>query len=58
MEKFGLEGRRGFWALSDEKLDNVVITFISTHGPDTGHAGYNVIGYIKLLGYRVHGGKV
>jgi hypothetical protein len=51
VQQFNLQDMRGFSDLADEKLDNIVKTYISTHGSATGH-GY-VAGYIKSLGYRV-----
>ena len=39
IEKFGLQCMRGFSDLSDEKLDNIIKTFISAHGSATGQ-GY------------------
>ena len=51
VEKYNLQETREFSDLSDERLDELVMTYISTHGPATGQ-GY-VAGYIKSLGLRV-----
>lgn len=51
VEKFNLQEMQGFSDLSDERLDNMVSSYMSTHGTATGQ-GY-VAGYIRALGYRV-----
>ena len=56
IEKYNLQETREFSDLSDERLDELVMTYISTHGPATGQ-GY-VAGYIKSLGLRVQRKRV
>ena len=51
VEEFHLQDMKGFSDLSDEKLDDIVKRYLSTHGSATGQ-GY-VAGYVKSLGYRV-----
>lgn len=49
--EYGLDNMRGFDGLTDEALDEIIRTYINSHG---GATGYNLIsGYIKSLGLRI-----